>query len=168
MSLSVWLASIPGVSVGGIIAYANQRRLQSSERTWARRADIYMELVDHLGRHNREMWQRLYDRSPPSSPFPAALSNETEIVRRAEILASDSVQMALNELLTEIINWRERDIRRLESEPRRFLGESPLFGERWHTPQDDFIAKGESVDDKYDSLCSAIRMELRKGLLRRR
>lgn len=160
MSIAVWVASLPGVAVGGLIAYVSQRRLQSTERAWMRKAELYSELTDCLHQHNRDMWQRLLHMTPHSEPFPPILATESSITQRTDIFASDKVQIVLGEVLAGILDWRECDEKRFEREPRIFLGDSDLFGERWQTPQDEFIVAGESVENSFYDLRKIMRAEL--------
>lgn len=160
MGLQVWLASVPGVIVAGLLSYLNQRRLQRVSQETDRRFDHYFEFIDLLNQHNRQMWERLYQRLPTSTPYPPALSNEAEIARRVTILASPRLQVALSRMGEAIVEWREADERRLDAEPRRLVIDSDLFGEIWHTPADNFIRAGEGADYALQDLCEAVRAEL--------
>jgi hypothetical protein len=170
MDYAIWLGSVPGVVVAALTTYLSQRRLQRTERVGSNRAQVYMELVDLLGQHNRQMWDRMYKRTPPDVPYPAVLEDESEVVRRAMIIASEPVAITLSHLLAEVIVWREKDEHRLDSEPRRYLGHLKLFGDQWHTPETDFELAGEHVDYLLADLCATLRRELSPegapGLLR--
>jgi hypothetical protein len=160
MVLQAWLASVPGVVVAAFLGYLNQRRLQRMGRKWEKRAEHYMDVLDLLNNHNREMWQRLYGGVSPSESYPQVLPNEADVMRRTDVLASDTVRAALSYVCEAIVEWREADETRLDEEPKRFLGSNSLFGDMWHTPRDDFIVAGERADGYLDDLCELIRAEL--------
>lgn len=160
MDYSIWFASLPGVAVAALTAYLSESRLRRAERIWDSRAGIYMELVDLLGEHNREMWKRLDQRISTDTPLPAAFETESGVVQQAMIIASAPVKNALSNFLSEVCTWRETDEHRLDSEPKKYLGHTELFGDRWHTPADDFICAGETVDIAVTDLCAALQREL--------
>lgn len=163
MDYSIWFASVPGVAVAALTAYLSEARLRRSERVWDSRARIYMELVDLLGEHNREMWQRLGRRTSVDTPFPAAFETESGVVQQAMIIASEPVKIELSNLLSGVCTWRETDEHRLDSEPKKYLGHTALFGDRWHTPADDFICAGETVDIAMTDLCTALHREMTRA-----
>lgn len=160
MDYAIWFASVPGVAVAAMTAYLSEARLRRAERVWGSRARIYMELVDLLGEHNREMWQRMDRRISTDTPFPAVFETESGVVQQTMIIASEPVRIALSNLLSEVCTWREKDEHRLDSEPKKYLGHGELFGDRWQTPADDFVCAGETVEDAMTDLCTALHREL--------
>jgi hypothetical protein len=166
MGLQAWLVSLPGVVVAGLLGYLNQRRLQRLALEHDRRAAHYLDLVALMNQHNRQMWKRYELMSPVSEPYPAALISESDLVRRADLLASPAVRLAVSYLLSAIIDWREKDEYRLDPDPEPAcrLGRYPnlpqWFGYR--TPgQEEYERAGEETDDRLSELCEVIRTELR-------
>jgi hypothetical protein len=160
MDYAIWFGSLPGIVLAALTAYLSQRRLPRVERAWSRRAQAYLDLVDVLNAHNRQMWERLDKRVPPRTPYPDVLPSESDVVQRVLILASEPVELAVSEVVGAVIYWRETDEQRLNEEPRRFLGGGRIFGDRWHTPEDDFIFAGERVEDQTRDLCATLGVEL--------
>lgn len=165
MGLQAWLASLPGVIVAGLLGYLNQRRLQRLAREHDQRAAHYLDLVALMNQHNLQMWKRYELQLPPLEPYPSALTSESDLVRRADLLASPAVRRVLSYLLGAIIDWREKDEHRLDPdpEPARRLGRypnlPPWFGYR--TPgQEEFERAGDEADHRLNELCEMIRAEL--------
>lgn len=165
MGLQLWLASLPGVVVASLLGYLNQRRLQRLASEHDQRATHYLDLVTLMNQHNRQMWKRYEQQSPPSEPYPPALTSESDLVRRADLLASPAVRGVLSDLLGAIIDWREKDENRLDPDPDpasrlgRYPNLPPWFGYR--TPgQEGFECAGEKADDRLNALCEMIQAEL--------
>lgn len=165
MGLQAWLASLPGVVVAGLLGYLNQRRLQRLALERDHRAAYYLDLVALMNGHNRQMWKREELMSSPSEPYPSALMSESDLVRRADLLASPAVRCVLSYLLGAILDWREKDEHRLDPdpEPARRLGRYPNLGQwfGYRRPgQEEFERAGEEADRRLDELCEVIRTEL--------
>lgn len=165
MGLQAWLTSLPGVVVAGLLGYLNQLRLQRLALEHDQRAAHYLGLVALLNQHNRQMWKRYELMTPSSEPHPSALISESDLVRRADLLASPAVRWVLSDLLDAIICWREKDEHRLDPDPepaarlRRYPNLPQWFGYR--TPgQEEFERAGEEADDRFNELCEVIRAEL--------
>jgi hypothetical protein len=165
MGLQAWLVSLPGVVVAGLLGYLNQRRLQRLALEHDQRAAHYLDLVALMNQHNRQMWKRYELMSPTSEPYPPVLISESDLARRADLLASPAVRAALSYLLNAIIDWREKDEHRLDPDPEPAcrLGRYPnlpqWFGYR--TPgQEEYERAGEETDDRLNELCEVIRAEL--------
>jgi hypothetical protein len=165
MGLQAWLFSLPGVVVAGLLGYLNQRRLQRLALERDQRAAHYLELVALMNEHNRQMWKREELMLPLSEPYPPALISESDLVRRADLLASPAVGRVLSYLLGAIIDWREKDEHRLDPDPEpacrrgRYPNIPEWFGYR--TPgQQEFERAGEEADRRFDELCEVIRAEL--------
>jgi hypothetical protein len=165
MGSQAWLASLPGVVVAGLLGYLNQRRLQRVALENDQRIASYLQLVALMNEHNRQMWKREELVLPPSEPYPLILTSESDLVRRADLLASTAVCRTLLYLLNAIIDWREKDEHRLDPDPepacrlRRYPNLPQGFGYR--TPgQEEFERAGERADDHLNELCAVIRAEL--------
>lgn len=165
MGLQAWLASLSGVVIAGLLGYLNQRRLQRLALERDHRAAHYLDLVALMNQHNRQMWERYVLTLPPSRPYPSAMISESDLVRRADLLASPEVRRVLSCLLGAIIVWREYDEHRLDPDPdpASRLGRYPNLP-RWfgyRTPgQEEYERAGEEADDCLQELCEVIRAEL--------
>jgi hypothetical protein len=165
MELQAWLVSLPGVVIAGLLGYLNQRRLQHLALERDQRATHYLDLVALLNQHSGQMWQRYELMVPPSAAYPSILINESDLVRRADLLASPAVRGRLSDLLGAIIYWREKDEDRLDPDPEpairlgRYPNLPPWFGYR--TPgQEEFLRAGDEADDRLNDLSKVIRAEL--------
>jgi hypothetical protein len=158
--------------VAGLLGYLNQRRLQRLALEGNQRAAYYLDLVALMNEHSRQMWKREELKLSPSEPYPSALISESDLVRRADLLASPEVRRVLSYLLGAIIDWREKDEHRLDPDPEPAcrLGRYPNLP-RWfgyRTPgQEEFESAGEDADRRFDELCEVIRVELRPQDARR-
>ncbi len=165
MGLQAWLTSLPGVVVAVLLGFVSQRRLQRLALERDHRANHYLDLVALMNEHNRQMWKRYELRLPSSEPYPPALTGESDVARRAELLASPAVRDALSCFLGAIIDWREKDGHRLDPDPdpASQLGRYPNLPEwfGYRTPgEEGFERVGEAANDRLDDLCEVIRGEL--------
>lgn len=86
------------------------------------------------------------------------LSEESDAVLKADLLASPQVQAALSSFIGGVIDWRETDDYRMLPGPRssRLLGE----GHGSTEGENRFIGAGEEVERRYGDLRTVVRAEL--------
>jgi hypothetical protein len=105
ISLDAATLGIVGVIVGALLTHRGARRVAGEDRLWARRADLYLELLDWLDEDLRR--QELYQ--APSEEHRSALRN------RLRAFGTDRVDRALQEYLqARRANWQSAPDERVQ------------------------------------------------------